>query len=155
MAMAMPMCRRCWSRASRKPCGSPAAASRSRRISATSAIIASSTTAMDLRRWQRPIADFSPADRVNLVTDAWALVQAGGSDAKSWLDLTRELADESEYAIWQNVADALLQIESLARGSAGREAFRAYARELLRPVLERLGWEPRPDDDPLTLQLRT
>jgi aminopeptidase N len=98
---------------------------------------------------------FSPADRVNLVTDAWALVQAGGSDAKSWLDLTRELADESEYAIWQNVADALLQIESLARGSAGREAFRAYARELLRPVLERLGWDPRSDDDPLTLQLRT
>jgi aminopeptidase N len=98
---------------------------------------------------------FSPADRVNLVADAWALVQAGRADAQSYLDLTRELAEETEYAIWQNVADALWQIDNLQRGSAGREAFRAYSRKLLHPVLERLGWDPRPDDDSQTLQLRT
>jgi aminopeptidase N len=98
---------------------------------------------------------FLPADRVNLVADAWALVQAGRADAQSYLDLTRELAEETEYAIWQNVADALWQIDNLERGSAGREAFRAYSRNLLHPVLERLGWDPRPDDDSQTLQLRT
>jgi aminopeptidase N len=98
---------------------------------------------------------FSPADRVNLVADAWALVQAGRSDAQSYLDLTKELTEETEYAIWHSVTDALKQIDRLQRASAGREAFRAYSRSLLHPVLERLGWDPKPDDDSQTLQLRT
>jgi aminopeptidase N len=86
------------------------------------------------------------ADRVNLLADSWALVQAARVGAQSYLALTKQLADETELVVWKSVIDALREIDNLAQGSVGRPAFRAYATSLLQPVLARLGWEPRGAD---------
>jgi aminopeptidase N len=40
----------------------------------------------------------------------------------------------------------LRAIDRLERGTPGREAFRAYARGIIRPVLDRLGWDIAPDE---------
>jgi aminopeptidase N len=86
------------------------------------------------------------ANRATLTADQWAMVQAGRSDIAGYLDLTRHLGGETELVVWNNVIGALRQIDDLTRGTPEREAFHAYARQLLHPVLDRLGWEPRPDE---------
>jgi aminopeptidase N len=103
--------------------------------------------------WDR----LSEADRLNLLSDSWAMVQAGRAGPGVYLGLTRQLSAETEYAVWAQLIEAFGEIDELEHGSEGREAFRAYARELLKPVLERLGWEPKPDEAnaaPLDLLLR-
>ena len=87
------------------------------------------------------------ADRVSFMADAWAMVMAGRTSPAAYLDLTRSLPDESELAVWDNVIESLRFIDDQHTGSPLREGFRAYARELLRPALKRLGWEPRPDEE--------
>jgi aminopeptidase N len=98
-----------------------------------------------------------PADRVNLLADTWALVEAGRAGAPAFLELTKQLPQETELSVWTRAIAALREIDDLERGAPGRESFRAYARRLIRPVLERLGWDPKPDEEktaPLTPELR-
>ena len=106
------------------------------------------------------IANFSrfpPADRVNLLSDAWAMVQAGRAEPSRFLDFTRQLQGETDFAIWTRVVDTLFRIDDLEAGAPGGHAFRKFARELLKPAFERLGWDPKIDEfstSPLDVQLR-
>ena len=92
---------------------------------------------------------------MNLLSDSWALVQAERTEPDSYLDLTKLLTDEAELVVWKNVIDALRAIDNLQRSAPGRDAFRAFARGLLQPVLERLGWDPKAGEGPEAPQLRT
>jgi aminopeptidase N len=95
-----------------------------------------------------------PANRVALVADQWALVQAGRAEIASYLDLTQALAGETELVVWTQIIEALGQIDELERGSPDRAAFRRYAAGLLHPVLDRLGWNDRAGDNSEALLLR-
>lgn len=98
-------------------------------------------------------------DRVNLLTDSWALVQVSADETvlqenlKAYLELTRWLSSETELVVWTSVLDAFRQIDSLARGEPVRDKFRDYARRLLAPLLTKLKWEPNPGDPPEGAQL--
>lgn len=95
------------------------------------------------------------ADRVNLLADAWAMVQADRAGIESFLDLTRHIADETELGVWENVIESFRAIDRLARGTPAHAPFRQYVVSLLRPSLARLGWDPRPQDGPQDLLLRS
>ncbi|HWX18604.1 MAG TPA: M1 family metallopeptidase [Candidatus Binatia bacterium] len=84
-----------------------------------------------------------PEDRLNLLGDAWAMVTAQRATAASYLDLVASLGPEKTAAIWQDVLGRLGVIDGLQRGQPGRAAFRAWAIQMVRPQLQRLGWEPR------------
>ena len=94
------------------------------------------------------------ADRVNLMADTWAMVMAGRAAVANYLDLARQLSDETEHAVWEAAVASLRMIDDLIVSSPARNDFRAFARNLIRPVLERVGWEPRLDDTPETLLVR-
>jgi aminopeptidase N len=100
-------------------------------------------------------ATLPAADRVNLLGDSWAMVEAGLAPAQRYLDLTRKLGAEDELVVWTQVIASLRQIDDLERGAAERPAFRAYARGLLQPVLARLGWDSKPGDAPDMVLLRS
>jgi aminopeptidase N len=102
-----------------------------------------------------------PPDRVNLLTDSWALVEASADatavqeNLKTYLELTRWLSSETQLVVWTSVLKAFRQIDDLARGDAVRDKFRDYARRLLAPLMNDLGWpKAGTSDDPLTVQLR-
>jgi len=95
-----------------------------------------------------------PANRVTLVADQWALVQAGRADLASYLDLTKSLAGETELVVWTQVIASLDALDELERGSPDRAGFRRYAAGLLHPVLDRLGWADRAGDTSEQLLLR-
>jgi len=96
----------------------------------------------------------APADRVDLLTDEWALVEAGRAHLSDYLDLTRRLTAESTLVVWSDVIAKLGAIDDLARGAPVRTGFRRYALHLLRPAFDRVGWDARPEDNNQTVLLR-
>jgi aminopeptidase N len=92
------------------------------------------------------------ADRVNLLADNWALVEAARAEPRSYFELIERIADDDVRAVWEQIIGTFGRLDRLARGRDERPALRAFARAKLRPVLDRLGWDagaPEDDDDSL------
>jgi len=97
-----------------------------------------------------PPAPGSPAtERAAAASDRWALVLAGRAGHDSFLELAGSLADDVDLGVWQAIIGGLTTLDLLA---PGRLAERAAA--ILGPTVERLGWDPIPDDDGRVRQLR-
>ena len=94
------------------------------------------------------------ADRINFVTDSWALVQAEKLDPASYLDLLASLKSETAPVVWTGALASMREIDDSLRDSPDRKAFRAFAVELLTPVLAHFGWDAKPDDDSQTKLIR-
>ncbi|MGY3529890.1 M1 family metallopeptidase [Bradyrhizobium sp. USDA 4452] len=92
-------------------------------------------------------------DRLNIVTDSWALVQAGRTEAPSYLALLDALDVGDHRAVWDQVISTFAMLNRLSRDRSERPVIQAYARAKLRPVFDRIGWERRgPADDDTALQ---
>ena len=108
------------------------------------------TLAIDTREF----ASLPSGDRIALLDDQWALVESGVQPLPSYLALAAAMGEDLDERAWNQVTDALGTIESAERGSAGHDAFSAYARSLLQPLAAKLGWAPRPGETPGTQKLR-
>jgi aminopeptidase N len=82
-----------------------------------------------------------PADRVNLLTDAWAMTETLRSPPSAYLELADQLGGDDHPFVAGQVISALTTIDRLARGRPGRAAFEAHARGILRPIFARVGWD--------------
>jgi aminopeptidase N len=104
----------------------------------------------------KSLALMAPPDRLNLLADDWALLEAGRSEAQSYFELVDEIGNDDDRAVWEQVIRTFTRLNHLARGSVQRPALQAYARAKLRPVLDRLGWDAvgREDDESGLLRTR-
>jgi len=93
-------------------------------------------------------------DRVNLLSDAWALVQAGRAPGSLYFGLVEELPASTELAEREQIINVLDFVNRLLVGNPEREKFQRYARSLLRPTFETLGWEPKEGEPPTAGNLR-
>lgn len=94
-----------------------------------------------------------PVERFALVSDAFALAQAGLEDVATFLDLTARFRDETDRNVWLALLGAFGYLHRVVEDSS-RPALAALVRDRVGPAARRLGWEPRPDEDELTRQLR-
>jgi aminopeptidase N len=90
------------------------------------------------------ITGLPPADQLNLLSDTWAMVEAGRASSTNYLALAEALQAAKTYAVWSHVLSVLELIDSLEQNQPGRANFQQYARRLLQPQWQRLGWSPRP-----------
>jgi aminopeptidase N len=97
--------------------------------------------------------ELSPIERAGFVDDAWAAVVGGHASAVDFIDLVQGFKDETELTVWQAIVAGLGWCDRFLEG-APRDGFRDMVRELVRPAVERLGWEPREDESDLTRTLR-
>ena len=100
----------------------------------------------------KSLPQMTPEDRVNVLADDWAMVQAGRAEPASYLALVDALAAGDHRAVWDQVLSTLGGLDRLARERPEQPALEAYARSKLHPVLERLGWDGSgagDDDDTL------
>ena len=107
--------------------------------------------------WKRlldSLAKLSVADRVNLLGDAWAFVQANSAPLSIYFDLIEKLPAGVELAEREQIINAFDYINRLLIGNSARGKFRDYARSILRPTFDQLGWEPRKDETPGAALLR-
>jgi aminopeptidase N len=87
-------------------------------------------------------------DRIALLDDQWALVEAGAQELATYLALASALGTRLEERAWSQVAEALGTIEYAERGAPGHDEFASYARSIIKPVADRFGWASRPDERP-------
>src|SRR5213592_2384622 len=96
----------------------------------------------------------SVEDRVNLLSDAWALAQADRAPVSLFFGLVEKLPASTDIAEREQIVNVLDFINGLLVGNPEREKFQRYARSLLRPTFETLGWEPKQGEPPTTGNLR-
>ncbi|PYL68500.1 MAG: aminopeptidase [Verrucomicrobia bacterium] len=93
-------------------------------------------------------------DRVNLLGDTWALVQANRAPVALYFDSEEKLPASTELAEREQIVHVLDFINRLLSGSPEQEKFQQYARSLLLPTLDAVGWEAKSDEKPATAILR-
>lgn len=111
----------------------------------------------DEQSWKLILADlpnFSSADRVNLLGDTWALVQANRAPLSQLLELVEKLPTRTELAEREQLITVFEYINNLIADQPQRQRFQQYARSVLRPSFDELGWEPKPNEKPRDGTLR-
>ncbi|MFN8524921.1 MAG: M1 family metallopeptidase [Chloroflexota bacterium] len=94
-----------------------------------------------------------PVERFNLVSDTWASTLAGLTSVSDFLDMARLFGSETDRNVWLAITGGLGFLETMLE-PADRPRLHAFARDLIAPAVERLGWERRGDESELTSQLR-
>jgi len=102
----------------------------------------------------RAFASLPEADRIALLDDQWALVEAGAQELPGYLALVAAMRPGMHARAWDQVAHALGTLETAQRGRPGHDAFAAFARAALAPEAARLGWEPGAQEPADLRQLR-
>ena len=98
----------------------------------------------------------APIDQLGIITDSWALGFAGQQPASDALALVKRLPVDADPQIWGTAATLVWSLDDYYRGDAPRQAaYRKFARALLAPVLQRIGWSARADEAPTVTILRT
>jgi aminopeptidase N len=93
-------------------------------------------------------------DRVNLLSDAWALAQADRAPVSLYFGLVGKLPASTDIAEREQIVNVLDFINGLLVGNPECEKFQRYARSLLRPTFETLSWDPKQGEPPTTGSLR-
>ncbi|CAN5165880.1 M1 family metallopeptidase [soil metagenome] len=111
----------------------------------------------DYGSWKLLLAELpqlSSRDRVNLLSDAWALVQANRAPLLHYLALVEQLPAPTELAEREQIITAFDFISRVIGDHPKRAQFHQYARSVLRPTFDALGWDPKPGESPRHSTLR-
>jgi puromycin-sensitive aminopeptidase len=106
-----------------------------------------------LKKLTGALRKLAPIERFNLVSDALALAQAGMMATADYLDLTARFGEETDRNVWTALIGSLAYLNRLI-GEESRPQLEALVRQRVEGAVERLGWEPQPDEDELERQLR-
>jgi aminopeptidase N len=99
------------------------------------------------------LGDLVPGERQSLVDDAWAAAVSGRATVSAFLDVAAGFRDETAPSVWQTIMTGLAWCDRFVDGEP-RERFRDFVRTLVRPAMDRLGWDPRPGERELDRELR-
>lgn len=99
-------------------------------------------------------ASLPAPEKVTLLDDQWAMTQAGQAPLSAYLALASAMGNDLDARAWEQIIGALGTIEVDERGTAGHDAFLAYARGVLQPAYRELGWDAKPDELPARQSLR-
>jgi aminopeptidase N len=94
------------------------------------------------------------ADRIVLLDDQWALVRSGAAQLPSYLALASSMGSDLDPRAWVQIAGALETIEYDERDTQGHEAFLRYARSILKPAFDVIGWDAKSGETPSVQELR-
>ena len=97
---------------------------------------------------RKHITTLPEADRLGILQDQWALVQAGRAPLDRWLELASDLRDDPSPTVGGEITGVIGFLDHIFRGTAERAAFRIRTRALLAPRLAHMGWDAPPTEDP-------
>ncbi len=84
----------------------------------------------------------APPERIQILSDEWALVRAGVRDIGDFLDLCAAFQGESDHAVLDELVARLWSIEHRLVADRDRPALQRLVGTLFRPQLEATGWDP-------------
>lgn len=100
-----------------------------------------------------PAEAMTSIERFNLLNDAWAVTLAGMSPVSAFLELTARFTAEMDRHVWAPILGAFGYLERVVPPEL-RPRLERLVCSRLGPVMSRLGWTPRPEDDDLVRELR-
>ncbi|MBI4312121.1 MAG: M1 family metallopeptidase [Chloroflexi bacterium] len=117
-------------------------------------------TKYEEKEWARLIpaiqsGELSAEDRLSLHTDTYALSRARMIPATNYLRLVQAFKNEDDYGVWSDVAMDLRGFDALTAGQPFSGKFQALARDVLRPIAGKMGWEAKPGEGHLDALLRS
>ncbi|MEA2022968.1 MAG: M1 family metallopeptidase [Actinomycetota bacterium] len=102
---------------------------------------------------RRRLPSLSAEERYATVSDAWADVLKGGTDAADYLALVGELGGESEVDVWQRILSGLGELDRVVSTDV-RPALQGFVRNLVSGKVDEMGWSPVEDEDDRSRKLR-
>ena len=88
----------------------------------------------------------SPAERIALQSDIWASVRVGREPVGDFLALAQGLASDRNTPVLEDMIGRLTYINQNLVNDSDRDSYRAWMRQLLTPVMNDIGWEPKPGE---------
>jgi puromycin-sensitive aminopeptidase len=95
----------------------------------------------------------SAVERFNLVNDTWAAAQAGLVPMTTYLDLLKLFREETDHNVWAIILASGHYLYHMLDAQQ-RPALQAFLRNLLTPLVQKLGWSPQAGENQLLSQLR-
>ncbi len=95
-----------------------------------------------------------PEERIMLLGDEWAMVRAGQHPIGEYLDVVAGLKDDRTRQVVQTYMGPLGYVSERIASGAERDQYRAWLRNFLRPLVNELGWKPKPGESDEVRELR-
>ncbi len=92
-------------------------------------------------------------ERYNLVSDLWADVLKGGSEAGDFLALVGRLGDEQEVDVWEAALAGLGELDRVVSSDI-RPDLQRFSNNLISGKADEMGWAPAAGEDDRTRRLR-
>lgn len=96
-----------------------------------------------------------PLDRLGLLDDLFAMVQAGHASTVEVLRLMSAFQAEDNYTVWSSIVNSLGKLGSLLSHVDYEDEFKAFGRSLMKDISGKLGWDPKPNESHLDTLLRS
>lgn len=96
-----------------------------------------------------------PLDRLGLFDDMFAMVQSGQASTVEVLQMVGAYRNENNYTVWTAITNSLANLHVLISHTDLMDHFNSFGRSLYEPVVARLGWEPRENENHLDTLLRS
>jgi len=93
------------------------------------------------------------AERYNVISDLWADVLKGGSEAGDFLDLVGRLGDEREVDVWEAALAGLGELDRVVSSDI-RPDLQRFSSNLVSGKADEMGWAPVAGEDDRTRRLR-
>jgi len=96
-------------------------------------------------------------DRLSLIDDIFALVQAGKAETTDALELIKAFkTSETSYVVWSSILNCLSKLRIIiAHDEETDTKFQAYQVDLLSKICDHVGWNAQPDEPHVTNLLRS
>jgi aminopeptidase N len=88
----------------------------------------------------RVSTDLTPAERLSLLDDEWAMVRTGRHNLADYLTLVAGLGRERTSGVIEEVANRLTFIRDYLTTDAARPRLEAFSRSLMRPIFDEVGF---------------
>ncbi len=95
---------------------------------------------------QVPTGKLSPLDRLGLLSDAIETAKAGYSRTTQALDLLQYYQNEDNNAVWDIIGGTVNAVRVVMNDEELRDSMKPFVRKLVAKQLDRLGWEPKPNE---------
>ncbi len=99
--------------------------------------------------------ELSVIDRLGLLRDVFDLAYAGHLSAVDALEFVSAYKNETNYAVWSEIASGIAMIDSLISNETFLPLFEKYARELFAPMVKKVGWKKKDDEGHTDTLLRS
>uniref|UniRef100_A0A336M9D9 Aminopeptidase n=1 Tax=Culicoides sonorensis TaxID=179676 RepID=A0A336M9D9_CULSO len=89
----------------------------------------------------------SPLDRLGLLDDLFALVNAGKVKTVDYLKFLMQYTNETEYVVWRTISSNISKLRTLLSHTDYKPLFDKFCQKLFAGILSTLKWEASPSDN--------